>query len=92
LTLAVSDIVGGNFFDILFVFAADLVYLNGSIYHAEGVGEPEEFLTALAILLNTTLLLGLLYRQRRGPANIGFESFLILLLYLGGFLTLTFLM
>jgi cation:H+ antiporter len=92
LTLAVSDIVGGNFFDILFVFAADLVYLNGSLYHAEGVGEPEEFLTGLAILLNIILLLGLLYRQRRGPANIGFESILILLLYLGGFLTLTFLM
>jgi cation:H+ antiporter len=91
LTLAVSDIVGGNFFDVPFVFAADLVYLNGSLYHAEGVGEREEFLTALAILLNTILLLGLLYRQRRGPANIGFESLLILLLYLGGFLTLAFL-
>jgi cation:H+ antiporter len=32
LTLAVSDIVGGNFFDVLFVFAADLVYLPGSLY------------------------------------------------------------
>jgi cation:H+ antiporter len=92
LTLAVSDIVGGNFFDILFVLAADLVYLNGSLYHAEGVGEPEEFLTGLVILLNIILLLGLLYRQRRGPANIGFENILMMMLYLGGFLTLTFLM
>jgi cation:H+ antiporter len=92
LTLAVSDIVGGNFFNILFVFDADLVYLNGSLYHAKGVGEPEEFLTGLAILLNIILLLGLLYRQCRGPANIGFESILILLMYLAGFLTLAFLM
>ncbi|NIQ53654.1 MAG: sodium:calcium antiporter, partial [Gemmatimonadetes bacterium] len=32
LTLAVSDIVGGNFFDVLFVAAADLAFLQGSIY------------------------------------------------------------
>lgn len=89
LTLAVSDIVGGNFFDVLFVFAADLVYLPGSLYHAAGVGRREDFLAALAILLNVTLLLGLLYRQRSGPANIGFESVLVLLLYVAGVVTLT---
>lgn len=89
LTLAVSDIVGGNFFDVLFVFAADLVYMDGSLYHAQGVGDREDFLTALAILLNVLLLLGLLYRQRRGPANIGFESVLMLVLYGLGFLMLS---
>ena len=92
LTLAVSDVVGGNFFDVLFVFAADIFYFKGSIYHAEGVGTRELFLTALTILLNIILLLGLLYRQRRGPANIGFESVLMLLIYVGGFLTLIFYM
>lgn len=92
LTLAVSDIVGGNFFDVLFVFAADVVYLGGSLYHAPGVGAREEFLTTLAILLNATLLLGLLYRQRTGPGNIGFESVLMLLLYSAGFLILSLVM
>lgn len=92
LTLAVSDIIGGNFFDVLFVFAADIVYLQGSIYHASGVGEREEFLTVLAILLNIVFLLGLLYRQRAGPANIGFESVLMLAIYASGFAVLTALM
>lgn len=92
LTLAVSDIVGGNFFDVLFVFAADLVFLKGSIYHAAGVGDSTEFLAALAIVLNTTLLVGLLFRQDRGPGNIGFESVLILALYFVGFLTVSLLM
>lgn len=89
LTLAVGDIVGGNFFDVLFVFAADVFYLQGSLYHAGAVGDGEAFMTALAILLNATLLLGLLYRQRAGPANIGFESVLMLVLYAGGFVILS---
>ncbi len=92
LTLAVSDIVGGNLFDVLFVAAADIAYLRGSIFHASKIGTPEIFFTALTILLNVTLLLGLLYRQRKGPANIGFESLLILLFYIVGFLTLAFLL
>lgn len=92
LTLAVSDIVGGNFFDILFVSAADLVFLEGSIYHASGVTEREDFLIGFTILLNVILLLGLLYRQRKGPANIGFESLLMLLVYVGGYLTMILLM
>jgi len=88
-TLAVSDIVGGNFFDILFLVAADLVFLGGSLYHAAGVGDREVFLTALALLLNITLLLGLLYRQRAGPGNIGFESVLMLLMYVAGFVVMS---
>jgi cation:H+ antiporter len=92
LSLAVADIIGGNFFDVLFVFAADLVYVRGSLYHAPGVSMREPFLTGLAILLNITLLLGLLYRQRSGPVNIGFESVLMLLMYVAGFLVLGFLM
>lgn len=87
-TLAVSDIVGGNLFDVLFVCFADLAYFAGPIYHAEGVTTREVFLTALCVLLNAMLLLGLLYRQRRGPANIGFESVLMLLFYIAGFVAM----
>lgn len=88
LTLAVSDIVGGNFFDVLFVAAADIVYLHGSIYHAEGVGRREVFITSVTILLNVLLLAGLINRQKHGPGNIGFESVLMLGVYVAGFLTL----
>ncbi|MDX1431114.1 MAG: sodium:calcium antiporter [Gammaproteobacteria bacterium] len=88
LTLAVGDIVGGNFFDVLFVAAADLVYLQGSIYHGPGVGRREIFITALTIALNVILLAGLINRQRHGPGNIGFESVLMLAVYVAGFLTL----
>lgn len=89
LTLAVSDIVGGNFFDVLFVAAADVVFVSGSLYHAEGVDDELEFLTGLTLLLNLILLLGLLYRQRSGPGNIGFEGVLILFFYIAGFVVLS---
>jgi cation:H+ antiporter len=92
LTLAVSDIVGGNFFDVLFLFAADLLFFSGSLYHAAGVGYREVFLTALALFLNAILLLGLLFRQRTGPANIGFESITMIVAYLGGYAVLSLLM
>jgi cation:H+ antiporter len=90
LTLAVSDIVGGNCFDVLFVLAADIAYLKGSIYHGDGVGKREIFLTTITVLLNVVILLGLLYRQKKGPANIGFESILVFVLYLAGLAVVSF--
>lgn len=88
LTLAVSDIVGGNFFDVLFLAAADVAFLQGSLYHAPGVGDREIFLIALTLLLNIILLAGLLHRQEMGPARIGIEGVAMLVTYLAGFLVL----
>lgn len=92
LTLAVSDIVGGNFFDVLFVAFADLAYLHGSLFHGKNIGQREMFVTSTTILLNVVLLAGLIYRQKHGPGNIGFESVLMLVLYVSTFLVLGFLM
>ena len=33
--------------------------------------------------MNTVLLMGLMYRERKGIANIGMESVLILVVYVG---------
>ncbi|MFP4437311.1 MAG: sodium:calcium antiporter [Chloroflexaceae bacterium] len=81
LTLAVSGIIGGNAFDTLFVAVSDVAYREGSIYHA--ITEQQIFLMALTGLLVGILLMGLIRRQERGIGNIGFESFMILVLYLG---------
>lgn len=61
-------------------------------YHAAGVGHHEVFLSSITILLNVILLIGLIYRQRRGPGNIGFESLLMLIVYFAGFLVLSLVM
>lgn len=77
--LALGDIIGGNSFEVLFLAAADVFYMDGSIYHAF---TPDNAFTALtAILMTGVLLLGLLRRKRHGLAGIGFESVLLLLLY-----------
>ena len=82
LTLAIGDIIGGNCFDVLFVAFADIAYQDGSIYHA--ISDREGFIIALTILMTGSLLLGLLRRERYGIGKIGFESFLIIMLYVGG--------
>lgn len=82
LTLAVGGVIGGNCFDLLLLAFSDLAYRSGSIYNA--IASRQVFVMALTILMTGTLLLGLLQRQEKGIGNIGFESFLILLLYISG--------
>lgn len=79
--LAVGGIIGGNSFDVLFLSAADAGYAGGSIYHA--ITRADLFWIAVGLLLNSLLAIGLVVRQRRGPAGIGLESALILIVYAG---------
>jgi len=82
LTLAVGGVVGGNVFDTLFAAIADIAYRKGSIYHA--ATERETALVAITMIMTGVILLGLIQRQKHGISNIGFESFLVLVLYLLG--------
>ncbi len=88
LTLAVGGVIGGNSFDVLFLAFSDVAFRGGSIYHT--AASRHVFVIALTILLTGTLLLGLLRRERKGIGGIGFESFLVLILYGLGFLLLAF--
>lgn len=80
LTLAVGGIIGGNTFDVILVAASDIAYRPGSIYHATSA-QPD-YIISVTILMSAVLLMGLLRREKYGFANIGFESLLILLIYL----------
>lgn len=81
LNLAVGDIIGGNSFDVLFLTGSDLFYSAGSIYHQ--FTQQHTVLISTVIIMSGFLSLGLLRRQKKGPANIGFESLAVLLLYIG---------
>ena len=88
LTLAVGGAIGGNSFDVMLLAFSDFAYRQGSIYHA--LAARQVFVVALTILMTGILLLGLLRREKHGIGNIGFESVLVLILYLGGFSLLFF--
>lgn len=81
LTLAVGDIIGGNTFDTLFIAMSDIAYREGSIY--ANISRIEQFWLAITILMTGILLMGLLHRERHGIANIGWESFLVFVIYVG---------
>jgi len=82
LTLAVGGIVGGNTFDVLFIAFSDIAYRQGSIYQA--VSAQQTVVLLISILMTAVLLLGLLRREKHGIANVGFESILIIAIYLVG--------
>lgn len=82
LTLAVAGIIGGNAFDTLFAAAADIAYRGGSIYHA--MPDNVSLWVALSLLMTSILMLGMIIREREGPARIGFESVGIIGCYLVG--------
>jgi cation:H+ antiporter len=86
LNLAMADIIGGNCFDVLFVAVADAFYLEGSIYHH--TEDAVLFTAAVALLLNAILMIGLLRREQRGPANVGMETIGMLVVYVGSALLL----
>jgi cation:H+ antiporter len=84
LTLAVATIIGGNAFDALNLVVADIAYRPGSIYHA---AHPDQlFLSLVGILMTTVVVMGLVRRERRGTAGIGWESVLLAALYITGVL------
>lgn len=88
LTLAVGDIIGGNAFDTLFIAVSDIAYRDDSIYAA--ISGSELIWLSTAVLMSGILMMGLLHRERHGPGNIGWESVLLIVVYLTGLLTLVF--
>lgn len=85
LQLAVGGIIGGNTFDVLFLTLSDLGYREGSLYAA--VGSADYFWLVTGLVMTAILTLGLIYRQQKGPAGIGWESLMILLVYVGAIAT-----
>ena len=86
-THGLGDIIGGNAIDTLFIAASDVFYRSGSIYAA--ISSTEVFWLATSLVMTSFLLMGLIYRERHGPVNIGLESVALLILYLDGVIFLT---
>lgn len=75
LTLAVGGIIGGNAFDTLFTAASDIAYRDGSIYHTMTDGTL--FWVCLTLLMSAILIMGLIRREREGPAILVWKAYLL---------------
>ena len=89
LTLSVSNIIGGNAFDVLFMAFADVAYREGSLYH--DMGQRPLIIIDLSIFMTVLVLLGLLFRERQGPGGIGWESLLLISVFILVYVVLGFL-
>ena len=88
LTLAIAGVLGGNAFDALNLVVGDVFYREGSLYHA--AEDSQMFVGVVAIVLTVIIVMGLVQRERRGPAGIGWESLAMLLLYVATMITTAF--
>lgn len=83
--MAVSDVLGGNAFLPVLFLPASLLSGQAVLPQAQ---KSDIYLCGLGILLTTVYMTGLIYRSSRQIANMGIDSFAVLVLYLVGLLGL----
>lgn len=84
--MALSNVIGTNLFDVSLIFLADLFYFKGSILQ-----EADNFSLlgiALGIAVTSVYMLGLIIRSEKMVSRIGYDSLLVLILYLTGIVIL----
>lgn len=79
LTLAIAAILGGNCLDALNVVVGDVAFRGGSLFHK--ADSDALFLTLASVLMIVVVVAGLLVRQQRGWARVGFEGVLLIGIY-----------
>ncbi len=86
LDMAVANVFGANFMNLLIVFVADLFYTRAPLLYA--VSENHLLSALTVILLSTVVIFGLTYRSKKKIARVGYDTLLVL----AGYLTTVFLL
>jgi cation:H+ antiporter len=85
-TMAISDILGTNLFDVGMLFVIDSVAAGEPVLNR--VGTFSAIAALLGIAVTALLLIGLAERRDRTVLRMGFDSAAVLLVYLGGLVLL----
>ena len=80
--MAFSNIFGTNLFDLALLFLADLLFFRGPVLGA--VGDFAVVAAFHGIVLTAIFLIGISLRARRLLLGIGYDSWLILIIYVCG--------
>jgi cation:H+ antiporter len=81
-TVAISNIFGSNLFDVTLLVLAELLYRGGTIL--DRTDPSLIFVAMIAALMTCVYLWGLMERDNRTIAGIGWDSALALAIYVGG--------
>jgi cation:H+ antiporter len=84
--LAIGDVLGGNMFDTVLILLVDVIYVGGLAL--EAVDRASMTMALLGVLLTSFFLLGLVKRRDRTIFNMGYDSFAVLTVYIGGMMTI----
>lgn len=80
--MAIGNVLGSNIFNLLIIFIADLGLRDASILH---YASDSHLATISMVLLMTSIVIaGLIYRSTRSIAWLGFDVWLIILVYVFG--------
>jgi cation:H+ antiporter len=85
--LAFSNIMGTNLFDLALLFVADLFYFEKSIF--QEIHRFALFGALLGVLVTGVYMLGLIIRSKKQFWRMGYDSLVVILLYLGGVVVLS---
>ena len=80
--MAFANIFGTNIFDAGLIFIADLFYMKGAILNE--VGDFSIFAGVLSMALTAVYLLGLSIRNQKSFLRMGYDSWLVIVMYLSG--------
>ena len=78
--MAFSNIFGTNLFDVALIFIADLFFVNGAILE-----KSDSFMVIaafLGVILTSIFMIGILTRSNKQILGIGYDSMLILVMYI----------
>jgi cation:H+ antiporter len=84
--MAIGSLLGSNLFNIAIIPVTDIFFTQGPILaHVS----PNHILTAvLGIVMTNVVIIDLIYRAKRVPWRIGWESISLIALYFVGTITL----
>ncbi|QDU04541.1 putative calcium/sodium:proton antiporter [Gimesia chilikensis] len=81
-SMAVANILGTNLLEVALFLPADLAYRDGAII--DSLDPSASFLAALGIICTGLYLWGILERRDKTILGMGYDSAMILLVYVGG--------
>jgi cation:H+ antiporter len=88
-TMAISDILGTNLFDVALLFVVDAVEGAGAVLNQ--ISRFSIFAAALGTAVTTLFTIGLLERRDRTVLRMGYDSAAVLISYIGGLVILYYL-